>query len=101
MTPNSHTEARKSEASAWFRALRDQLCAAFEAIEDELDAAEKPAGRFERKPWDRIDHTDAPGGGGEMSIMHGRVFEKIGVHISTVHGRFSPEFAKQMPGAEA
>ena len=94
-------EARKSKASAWFRDLRDQFCAAFEAIEDDLADGDKPAGRFERQPWDRVDHTGVPGGGGEMSVMHGRVFEKIGVHISTVFGQFSPEFARQMPGTES
>jgi coproporphyrinogen III oxidase len=94
-------DARKRKAATWFRSLRDQLCAAFELIEDELTQSDTPPGRFQRKPWERTDHTGAPGGGGEMSVMHGRVFEKIGVHISTVHGRFSPEFAKQMPGADA
>jgi coproporphyrinogen III oxidase len=94
-------DGRKAKAATWFRSLRDQLCAAFESVEDELTGSDRPAGRFARKPWDRTDHTGAPGGGGEMSLMHGRAFEKIGVHISTVHGRFSPEFARQMPGTEA
>lgn len=95
-------EDRKARAQAWFRELRDRICAEFEKIEDELDAgphAGMPAGRFERKDWSRTDHSGAPGGGGTMSVMKGRVFEKVGVNISTVFGSFAPEFAKNMPGA--
>ena len=95
-------ETRKARAQAWFRELRDRICAEFEKIEDELDVgphAGMPAGRFERKEWSRTDHSGAPGGGGTISLMKGRVFEKVGVNISTVFGSFAPEFAKHMPGA--
>jgi coproporphyrinogen III oxidase len=85
-------------AQAWFQSLRDQLCAAFETLEDEGDGP-LPAGRFECTAWERPDPSGAPGGGGVMSVMKGRVFEKVGVNTSTVFGTFAPEFAKSINGA--
>jgi coproporphyrinogen III oxidase len=86
----------KERAQAWFEELRDCICAAFEAIETEAGSA----ARFERKVWTRPPEDGADAGGGVMSIMRGRVFEKVGVNVSTVYGRFAPEFAKSVPGAQ-
>ena len=89
--------ARQETARLWFESLRDRIHAAFEALEDQAPADLFPGepGRFMRTPWDRSE-----GGGGVMGMMHGRLFEKVGVHCSTVHGVFPADYAKSVPGAE-
>jgi len=98
-------DEQKTRARSWFEALRDDLCQSFERVEAELPASallgDRPAGRFVGTPWTRTDHAGAPGGGGTMSLIGGRVFEKAGIHTSTVHGQFSPEFAAQVKGVGA
>jgi coproporphyrinogen III oxidase len=93
-------EQRKTAAAAWFGALQDRLIDRFEAIEDAAGPlyAGMPAGRFEKTPWRRGDGAKDEGGG-VMAVLKGRVFEKAGIHISTVYGEFSEEFRKQIPGA--
>ena len=101
------TDIQKKRATDWFARLRDDICSAFEVIEDDHKGAlaNQSAGRFERTPWTREtddeagEETGVMQGGGEMSVMRGRVFEKVGVNISTVQGTFSEKFAKEIPGA--
>jgi coproporphyrinogen III oxidase len=89
-------DEQQHSARDWFESLRDRICREFEAIEREAgsDAA------FEFTPWDRTDPNGEPGGGGVRGQMNGQVFEKVGVNVSTVGGRFSPEFAASIHGAQ-
>ena len=105
MSTNTLLEARKAEARSWFETLQGRLIEAMESLERDcpgpFDPSATEPGRFAYTPWQRTDSTGAPGGGGRMAILHGRVFEKMGAHCSTVFGTFAPEFAKQIPGADA
>jgi coproporphyrinogen III oxidase len=105
MNPKILLDQRKAEARQGFELLQRSAIEIIESIERDCpgpygEGAIEP-GRFEIKPWLRSDHSGEPGGGGATAMLNGRVFEKIGVHTSTVFGTFAPEFAKQIPGAEA
>ena len=101
-------DGHKKQASAWFDTLRDDLCAALEACEDGVHGPNPTsagdAGRFERTAWRRDEDGDddlgGNHGGGVMSVLRGRVFEKAGVNVSTVMGEFSEEFRDRIPGAK-
>ncbi len=97
----SALDERKARAKSWFERLRDDICAAFENLEDDAPSALYPdkAGRFIRTPWQRNDASGKAGGGGVMSMMHGRLFEKVGVHTVEVTGEFAPDFRAQILGA--
>jgi coproporphyrinogen III oxidase len=88
-------DSEQQAARDWFVSLRDRICGAFEAIEREAGSE----ARFDYLPWDRHDSDGAPGGGGVRGLMKGKVFEKVGVNVSTVGGAFSPEFARTIHGA--
>ena len=105
--PTLPLETRKQRAADWFADLRERICAEFERIEDEIAGpnaeafADIPPGRFERTSWRRSDDGVPDPGGGTMAIMRGRVFEKVGVNISVVAGRFSDQFASEIPGTNS
>ena len=113
MTNSSHTTegrdaevaAQKAAARAWFEQLQMDILAAFQALEADAPGPfardDLAPGTATTKPWRRSNHDGADGGGGRMGLIAGRVFEKAGVHSSTVYGTFAPEFAKQIPGASA
>ena len=87
---------QQQAARDWFESLRTRICAAFEAIEREAGSE----AAFEYIPWDRSEADGSHGGGGVRSQMNGKIFDKVGVNVSTVHGKFSPEFAASIPGAD-
>lgn len=105
--PTDSLAEKKRQAVAWFADLQKQIVAVFEKLEEEADPRlyGDDYARFTLQPWKRTDHTgsakaDPDGGGGTMAMLHGRLFEKAGVHVSEVHGEFAPEFRKTIPGAE-
>jgi len=96
-------DERRADAAVWFQDLQEKIIREFELLELDAPGPFFPEaldpGHFLITPWQRTDHTGQPGGGGRMAILKGRVFEKAGVHTSTVFGTFAPEFAAQIPGA--
>jgi len=94
-------DPRLARARDWFETLQRKVIAAMEALEREFPGVdgEREPGRFAIEPWQRTDASGAPGGGGRMAMLRGRLFEKMGAHCSTVYGAFPKEFADQIPGA--
>jgi coproporphyrinogen III oxidase len=97
-------ERRQRTVSAWFENLQTRMIGLFEQLEEEAPGPFAPdagtPGRFEFKPWNRLDHAGAPGGGGRTAMLRGRLFEKAGIHFVTVFGALAPEFAGQVAGAD-
>jgi len=94
-------QPQKDQARQWFESLRDNICARFESLEETFaKTSSQQAGRFKQTPWKKNNDDGSPGGGGTMSLMNGCLFEKVGVHTSTVFGEFSPEFREKIPGAK-
>ncbi len=87
------SDQQRIAVEEWFVKLRDLLCSEMELLEEKQNSSNRLPGRFEKKPWNRLG-----GGGGVMSIMKGKVFEKVGVNVSTVYGDLSSEFAAKLPG---
>jgi coproporphyrinogen III oxidase len=88
-------DTQQQAARTWFESLRDRICATFEAIEREAGSDAS----FAYTPWNRDGDPEAKGGGGVQGVMKGRVFEKVGVNVSTVGGTFAGDFAKTIHGA--
>ncbi len=98
---NTPLQSQKDQAKLWFETLRSDICARFEALEATYaESTDGKAGLFSQTPWEKVNNDGSPGGGGTMSMMSGSLFEKVGVHTSTVFGEFSPEFREKIPGAK-
>ena len=101
MSAASDDDPRLARVASWLETLQARIVEAMQALEDAFAGAPdaRPPGRFAIEPWQRTDASGAPGGGGFMAMLRGRLFEKLGAHRSVVHGAFPAEFAAQIPGA--